>query len=147
MKPQGAVQHGSQVRRSPSCQAVKAQALSVVAEVAEREVSDTEGVDLAIDRLATLEAEYHAKLVSALRKCAAGKWRLLGHNEHLDQRPSKPEAVSELFDLSRKIDPQRERLGLRPFPLHEFIASRGPVDANAPGEPKQAQRWLTRLDS
>ena len=29
--------------------------------------------------------------------------------------------------------------------LREFLASRGPVDAQAVGEPRQAQAWLQRL--
>jgi len=40
----------------------------------------------------------------------------------------------------------RAQLFMEPFALHaEFLASRGPVPATAPGEPKQAQAWLERL--
>ena len=45
------------------------------------------------------------------------------------------------------IDAAREALFMEPFALHhEFLAARGPVSAQAVGEPKQAQAWLARAD-
>ena len=102
--------------------------------------------DHAEERLAALEAEYHASLVSALKECAAGSWGLFGHNEHLDGRLKPSKWVGELADLARPINRERQRVGLGPFVLHErFESSRGPADANAPGEPKKAKAWLAEL--
>jgi hypothetical protein len=51
-----------------------------------------------------------------------------------------------LCDLGQDIDRMRGDLGLEKFALHQqFEASRGPVAATAPGEPKQARAWLDRL--
>ena len=98
-------------------------------------------------RINQLEAEYRSKLVEALRECAAGRWGLFGHNEHLSPKVRAPDVVEELSDLARIIDATRARVGLGPFPLHEqFRTSRGAVSANSVGEPKQAQAWLTALN-
>jgi len=97
-------------------------------------------------RIGQLEAEYRSRLVGALRKCAAGRWGLFGHNEHLSPRATAPDVVEDLFDVGRTIDAMRARAGMEPFPLHaRFGASRGPAPANAVGEPKQAQAWLAEL--
>lgn len=98
------------------------------------------------DRLEALETDYRAKLVSGLRACAAGSWGLFGHNEHLLSARSIPPVVEELTDLGADIDRMRERLGLEPFSMHRrFLLARGPADANAPGELKQARAWLDEL--
>ena len=97
------------------------------------------------ERLDELEREYQAVLTKALTECAAGRWGLFGHNEHLYPLGNPPELV-ELRELAQTIDRVRARIGEPPFPLHqEFEATRGRADANAPGEPKQAQAWLRRL--
>lgn len=94
-----------------------------------------------------LEAEYFAALTQALQQTAAGKWGLFAHNRGKGP-PSPMEAtVNELFEMGGTIDAMRERLFLEPFALHsEFLASRGPVSAEAVGEPKQARAWLERLN-
>ena len=92
-----------------------------------------------------LEGEYRAILRKALTDCANGRWGLFGHNEHLDGSAT-PSQVGELRKLAQTINQLRLRIGQGQFPLHEeFEAARGPADANAPGEPKQAQAWLLRL--
>lgn len=99
--------------------------------------------DILAERIDQLEAEYRSLLVKALRDCAAGRWGLFGHNEHLDTDAQPPAAVEELNGLAEIIDAMRLRVGQEPFPLHQqFQAARGPVSANAVGEPKQAQAWL-----
>jgi hypothetical protein len=96
--------------------------------------------DALAGRIDQLEAEYRSKLVEALRECAAGRWGLFGHNEHISPRAKVPDVAEELSDLGRIIDATRERVGLGPFPLHEqFRTSRGAVSANSIGEPKQAK--------
>lgn len=54
--------------------------------------------------------------------------------------------VDALNELADEIDDLREQLDMECFALHqEFLAARGPVRADAVGEPKQAQAWLERL--
>ena len=92
-----------------------------------------------------LESLYAVILTKALTACATGEWGLFGHNEHLRADDSPPQ-LAELRDLAKTINRQRARIGEGPFPLHEeFEAARGRADANALGEPKQAQAWLDRL--
>ena len=92
-----------------------------------------------------LEHEYLAVFARALSDCAGGRWGLFGHNEHLPAY-NAPSELDELRELARAINRLRVREGHELFPVHEeFEAARGPVDANAPGEPKQARVWLTRL--
>lgn len=94
-------------------------------------------------QLDDLEREYLSVLEKALTDCAGGRWGLFGHNEHLGASP--PAELGELRTLAQAVDRLRSQLGEASFPLHqEFEAARGRVDANAPGEPKQAQAWLER---
>ncbi|MBU6267839.1 MAG: hypothetical protein KGN34_09885 [Sphingomonadales bacterium] len=93
-----------------------------------------------------LEVEYRAALVAALRVTAAGKWGLFDHQADRHARAAVAPVIAELDEISEAIDRARETLGLPAFDLHrEFLAARGPVKADAVGEPKQAQAWLERL--
>lgn len=93
-----------------------------------------------------LESEYRATLIAALRTVAAGKWGLFGQNQDRAARASFAPTLAALDETAIDIDTIRARFGMEPFALHpEFLAARGPVDRNAPGEPKQAQAWLDRL--
>ena len=101
--------------------------------------------DKLAERINQLEAEYRSLLLNALRECAAGRWGLFGHNEHLHPRGT-PEVVEQLADLARVVDSARLRVDLEPFQLHrQFQAARGRAPANAVGEPKLALTWLTEL--
>ncbi|RST31347.1 hypothetical protein HMF7854_11225 [Sphingomonas ginkgonis] len=92
-----------------------------------------------------LEREYRIVLTTALSECAAGRWGLFGHNEHLHGYES-PKELGDLRALAQAINRFRARVGVGPFSLHdEFEAARGRADANAPGEPKQAEVWLLRV--
>jgi len=98
-------------------------------------------------RRAELENDYHAALVDALRKAAAGSWGLFGHKADRHARERWAPVIEALQTMAEEIDAMRETLFLEPFALHqEFEASRGPVASNAPGEPKQAAAWLARLE-
>ena len=98
------------------------------------------------NRRADMEVEYRQALVSALQLSAAGSWGLFGHNKDRAALAKWAKPVEELCDMGQEIDKMRDDLGLEPFALHqEFEASRGPVPSTAPGEPKQARVWLTRL--
>ncbi len=96
-------------------------------------------------RLAS-EIEFADLLITALRETAKGSWGLFGHNSDKWTRKLWEPQVSELVERGEHIDVQRTALGLEPFALFaEFLASRGPVASNAPGEPKQAKAWLVKL--
>lgn len=98
------------------------------------------------ERRIELEAEYHAALVEALQRTAAGSWGLFGHTKDREMIKKWQPTITDLCDRGLEINDLREDLGLEPFALHdEFEASRGPVSSNAPGEPKQAQAWLDRM--
>ena len=97
-------------------------------------------------RRAELEADYLEMLVGALQKGSAGSWGLFGHKPDRWSTAKWAPIVEELCDTGQAIDEMRADLAMEPFPLHqEFEASRGPVRSNAPGEPRQAQEWLSRL--
>jgi hypothetical protein len=95
------------------------------------------------DRRVEAEAEYHALLLSALQRTAAGQVRLFGHGKDKAQIAKAAPLVAELTELGDTIGQLRDQLSLEPFALHaRFLASRGAVSAHAVGEPKQAQAWL-----
>lgn len=93
-----------------------------------------------------LEAEYAAALIRALHTTASGKWGLFDHNGDRWSRAAVAPVVDSLNAVSQAINEVRERLAMPSYELHqEFLASRGPVGAQAVGEPEQAQVWLDRL--
>lgn len=93
-----------------------------------------------------LEAEYTAELVQALRVTAAGRWGLFDQQGDRHARKAVAPVIASLTDLAETIDRMREQLMMPAFELHQqFMAARGPVSSQAPGEPKQAQAWLERL--
>ena len=99
--------------------------------------------------IAEMEAEYRSVLIAALRTCAAGRPGLFGRNEHIRHGlRARPPVVNALSGLADEIDRLRKRSGMRPFALRaEFEASRGRAAPDAPGEAKQAQDWLKRLEA
>ncbi|WP_034159424.1 hypothetical protein [Sphingomonas sp. ERG5] len=98
------------------------------------------------ERRADMESDYRALLIAALERCATGKWGLFGHNRDRQAAALWAPAIDELIEAADAIDDARTRLGLLPFDLHaDFMASRGPVDPSAVGEPKQAKAWLAKL--
>ena len=94
-----------------------------------------------------LEADYRAALIEALKVTASGKWGLFDHKPDRLARAGAAPVIAHLTELGDTIDAAREALFMEPFALHhEFLAARGPVSAQAVGEPKQAQAWLARAD-
>jgi hypothetical protein len=99
-------------------------------------------------RRCELEMEYRQALVAALRRAAAGQWGLFEHNQDKRLRAHWAPTVDGLSEMGDAIDQMRDQLAMEPFALHrEFLASRGPVASSAVGEPKQARKWLDRLES
>jgi len=99
-------------------------------------------------RRTELEAEYRTELIAALRVTAAGKWGLFGHNGDRATRATIAPVIANLAEIGETIDTLREQLGLPIFELQQrFLAARGPVRADAVGEPKQAKAWLDMLAS
>lgn len=95
-----------------------------------------------------LEAEYREALIEALKITAAGKWGLFDHKADRMARAAAAPVIEHLTDLAETIDAARATLFMEPFTLHhEFMAARGPVNAQAVGEPKQAQSWLARIQA
>ncbi|WP_421854080.1 hypothetical protein [Novosphingobium sp.] len=94
-----------------------------------------------------LEADYREALIAALKVTAAGSWGLFDHRQDRHDRARAAPAVAELEAMAEEIAELREQLLLdEPFTLHQqFLAARGPVRAQAVGEPKQARAWLERL--
>jgi hypothetical protein len=99
------------------------------------------------DRLKRLD-EYIAAFTNALRVTASGKWGLFDHNEDRWTRAAFAPVIENLTEIGQAIDKMRDQLGMPPFELQQrFLAARGPVEAHAMGEPKQAQAWLNRIKS
>jgi len=93
-----------------------------------------------------LEAEYRAALIAALQVTAGGKWGLFDHNGDRWTRAAIQPVIDNLAEIGEAIDKLREQLGLSEFELQQrFLAARGPVGADAVGEPKQARAWLDTL--
>lgn len=105
-------------------------------------------------KLASLEASYREQLLSALEKCANGRWGLFNHNEWALSTLSAAQrlrldpdgTVQELLDLGSEIERLRSRFRLEGFPLHErLLQMRSSYDSNTLGEPKLAREWLDEL--
>lgn len=93
-----------------------------------------------------LEADYEQALVAALRTAAGGVWGLFDHKPDKAARTRTAPIMAALDELAGDIDGLRDQLGLEPFALHQsFLAVRGPVASDAPGEPKQARAWLEKM--
>jgi hypothetical protein len=99
--------------------------------------------------LEEMEAEFRARLLAALTRCADGNWGLFGQNDHIpgSERRNSGSGAPELLALGAEIAELREKLGLPPFELHaRLLAFRGQSGANTPGEPKLARAWLKELN-
>ena len=102
-------------------------------------------------QLEALEAEYVEMQMAALKRCADGKYGLLGQNDAIIATVNKPlrkrlssDDASALLDLGDQITKLRNRKGYsEPFAPHaRLLEIRSSRHANTPGEPKLAQIWL-----
>ncbi|TRW14661.1 hypothetical protein [Glacieibacterium frigidum] len=106
------------------------------------------------DHCEALEAEYIERLSTALRRCAAGRWGLFGHNDkvieglgkHARRQLVDPEVV-ELLAIGEAIAAARKRIGVSEAfePHRQLLEICAGSSANALGEPKLAQRWLDEM--
>jgi hypothetical protein len=101
-------------------------------------------------RLSALEASYRELLLSALQKCAKGRWGLFAHNERAARQMGararsrlRDLSVEEILELGSEIERLRRKRGLDSFPLHDrLLRMRSAHDSHTLGEPKLAQQWL-----
>jgi hypothetical protein len=96
------------------------------------------------DRLAQLEAEFKPLLLSCLRECAAGRYGLFGHNDHLDPQHrfwNWPEAQN-VVEMADKIQALRLEAGESNFLAERLLYFRSLRGSNVPGEPKMAKKLL-----
>lgn len=97
-------------------------------------------------RRAELEVAYRAELIAALKVAAGGKWGLFDHKADRTAQAAVKPVIDSLAEIGEEIDELREQLGLEAYALQQrFLAARGPVGADAVGEPKQAKAWLDAL--
>jgi len=105
-------------------------------------------------QLRTLEEQFRANLVAALRDCAAGRWGLFGCYDAIAEVQSAPlremlttNVAAQLIELGAEIECERKRLGHSdPFrPLQRYLEYRKMWSPNALGEPKLAAQFLNEL--
>jgi hypothetical protein len=105
-------------------------------------------------QLHTLEGQFSADLVAALRDCAAGKWGMFGQNDAVIERQSSPlremlqsDIAARLIAAGEEIEELRRRIGMvEPFLLFKrYLEYRQMQSANSPGEPKLAAQFLAEL--
>jgi hypothetical protein len=105
-------------------------------------------------QLRTLEDQFSADLVTALRECAAGKWGMFGRNDAVIERQPGPlreflesDVAAHLIELGEEIEERRRQLGIvQPFsPFERYLQYRQMHSANAPGESKLAVEFLLEL--
>jgi hypothetical protein len=100
------------------------------------------------ERRVELEDEYREVLIAALKQTAGGTWGMFDHQKNRAAQAAFAPTLELLCDIAAQIDKARDQLGLEEFALEkEFLAARGPVRADAVGEPKQARAWLERLEA
>jgi len=102
--------------------------------------------------LRDLEQQFLTDLISALRDCAAGRWGLFGHNDHIAQnvpylRSHYIDTAQRLIEQGEVITRLRDELGFTDSfpPLERYLQYRQLTSANAPGEPKLAVQFLKEL--
>jgi hypothetical protein len=91
-------------------------------------------------KLAKIEAEFYALLLSCLRECARGRYRLFGQNDHLDPEGrfwGWPEA-KRLKELAKEIRAIREEFGETNEECQRFLELRSLRGPNVPGESRLA---------
>jgi hypothetical protein len=97
-------------------------------------------------RLAELESEFRALLISCLEQCAGGRWGLFGHKKGMGVGDHLPwEEGDRVMELAREIQTLRLEFG-QPSPIVErFFYYRSLRGCNVPGEPKLAKAFLDEI--
>lgn len=99
--------------------------------------------------LASLEAEFRARLIQALRRCEGGAWGLFCQNDYRRQEFYARTGGQELEGLAAEIARTRQELGIaEPFSLHaQLLEKQGRKTQNDLGEARLAAAWLKELES
>jgi len=89
-----------------------------------------------------------------LRRCANGEWGLLAQNDAAIRQLGgefrerlRSRAALELLELGERIDALRAHLGFPPYPLYRRLLEYRRSDANTPGEPALARRFLAEIEA
>ena len=97
-------------------------------------------------RLAELESEFRALLVSCLEECAAGRWGLLGQKDGVPGADDLPwEDGERLKEMAVKIQVMRLEFGQPSVIVERFFYYRSLRGCNVPGEPKLARAFLDEI--
>lgn len=105
-------------------------------------------------QLRSLEEQFSAELVVALRECAAGTWGLFGRNDQVIEGQPEPlkkilksRRAEKLIEDGDEIEQLRRELGFtEPFSKYRrFLEFRQMRGSNVLGEPKLAMQFLKEL--
>jgi hypothetical protein len=100
-------------------------------------------------RLGQLEVAFRNRLLAALKRAECGALGLFGHHDLFEESRWLPDAMEgqELVTLGQEIADLRARLGMEQFELLDrFLAYRGQVGPNAPGDSNLALKFLNETD-
>jgi hypothetical protein len=103
--------------------------------------------DILHRRLPDLESEFRLLLPPGLKQCAAGRWRLFGQNDHIEESKYLhwPE-VYLLKTMAHEIPSIRQDFGQTDPVVERFLHSCSLRGANVPGEPKLARLLLDEVE-
>jgi hypothetical protein len=99
------------------------------------------------EKLRRDEREFQDLLVVCLRECAAGRWGLFGHNNHVDcGRWSRWTEAERLGQLAAGIQSMRSAFGQPNSLVERFLEIRQQRNSNLPGEPRLAASLLEEIE-
>jgi hypothetical protein len=103
--------------------------------------------DIRHQRLPDLESEFRLLLPPVLKECAAGRWSLFEHNDHIEVSKYLywPEA-DLLKSMAREIRSIRQDFGQTDPLVERFLHYCSLRGANVPGEPKLARLLLDEVE-
>jgi hypothetical protein len=110
----------------------------------------TKREDIEQRELEGLEEEFRSLLPRVLKQCAAGRWGLIGQNDHPDGSKNPyfvwPEA-EQLKKMAHEVRSIRLEFGESNPQVERFLHYCSLRGANVPGEPKIAQALLHEVES
>jgi hypothetical protein len=97
-------------------------------------------------RLADLEDDFPALLVSCLQECGRGRWGLFGQNDNTEaEKFLHWKDAQRLKDIAAEIHNLRAEFGQPNALVERFLQYRLQRGANVPGEPKLALAFLDEI--